>query len=663
MWSHNSFLLALFLLGDAEAFYLPGVNPQSFEDGKQVKLKVNKLTSSQALLPVEYYKLPFCTPEGGPQKDHENLGELLAGDRIESSPYRLKMKEEMFCEQLCVTDLGRAEQKGNSPNKIVRSIRKDYHHNWIVDNLPAASRAEDDKTITTRYWQGFPVGFLDEERRAYVNNHVNIEIMYHTVSPGNYRVVRFIVEPFSIKHEYEAIESDDDKTPVDADVEDKAHKVADIKKPIASCMEGAETHTTYDMVNGPGREHQVASGEVLFTYDVTWTEHDEIEWATRWDIYLNLDGAIPAKVHWMNISNSLVIVFVLSAMIAAIVVRNLRRDFSRYNKLATDEEKAEELEEFGWKLVHADVFRPPTAHPLLLAVFCGTGAQLLMMAFVTIIFSIMGFLSPSNRGALIMAQLILYVLMGCFAGYVTARFYKSFKGKNWNNATIATAVGYPSVCFAVFFILNLVAVFKKSTDAVPFYVMIILLFMWFGISTPLVFLGAYFGYKQDSIEFPTTTSSIARKIPEQPWFMGLPFTLAVGGILPFGACFVELYFILSSVWTDQYYYVFGFLFVVFLILVVTCAEITVLFTYFQLCGEDYHWWWRSFFTAGSFAIYVFLYSILYFKQLEANTLATYILYFGYMGLASLGLLMMTGFIGVLSSLVFNLTIFGSIKID
>jgi len=140
-----------------------------------------------------------------------------------------------------------------------------------------------------------------------------------------------------------------------------------------------------------------------------------------------MDNAIPAKVHWLSIANSLVIVIVLSAMIAAILVRNLRRDFSRYNRLATDEEKAEDLEEFGWKLVHADVFRPPSFSPLLLAVCCGTGAQLLCMTLLTILFSAKGFLSPANRVALIMAQLLLYVLMGTVAGYVTARLYKTFK--------------------------------------------------------------------------------------------------------------------------------------------------------------------------------------------------------------------------------------------
>jgi len=45
--------------------------------------------------------------------------------------------------------------------------------------------------------------------------------------------------------------------------------------------------------------------------------------------------------------------------------------------LPTDEEKAEEREESGWKLVHADVFRPPAEWPMLFCVLVGTGMQVL----------------------------------------------------------------------------------------------------------------------------------------------------------------------------------------------------------------------------------------------------------------------------------------------
>ena len=625
------------------------------------------MTSTKTLLPIEYYRLPYCRPADGAKMDNENLGEFLAGDRIESSPYLLRMKTDMYCEQLCISNLGRADQPSVTPNKFVKAIRKGYHNNWIVDNLPSASKVEDDEHLKTQYWQGFPIGFImEKESKAYVNNHVNIEIEYHLVEglTNQYRIVRFTVEPFSIAHEIgELINNPDD---VDVMAENHLPIKTKIKTPIPSCdpTMPEQEHTGYDMIAQNGVRPQPASGDVLFTYDVIWKENLDLHWASRWDIYLSMNHAIPAKVHWLSIANSMVIVLVLSAMVVAILVRSLHRDINRYNKVAMDEEaRADELEEYGWKLVHADVFRPPSFSPMLLAVGCGTGAQVLSMTLLTIFFSSLGFMNPSRRGHLLMGELWFYVVMGSVNGYVTARLYKTFKGKAWQRATATTAFGLPGIAFVLFFFLNIIALIKGSSDAVPFRMMLVLFILWFGISTPLVFLGAYFGYKQDAIEYPVSTSSIPRQIPDQPWFMGVPFTLAIGGILPFGSCFVELYYIMSSVWMEYYYYVFGFLLLVFFILILTCAEITTLFTYFQLCSEDYHWWWRSFCNGGSAAIYVFLYSIVYFKQLEANTLATYVLYFGYMGLVSLGLFSMMGFIGLSTSLWFNQAIFGSIKID
>ena len=123
----------------------------------------------------------------------------------------------------------------------------------------------------------------------------------------------------------------------------------------------------------------------------------------------------------------------------------------------------------------------------------------------------------------------------------------------------------------------------------------------------------------------------ARSAHPQPWYLSVWFTTTVGGILPFGACFVELFFILSSMWMDQYYYVFGFTGLVFIILVATCCEITIVLCYFQLCSENHRWWWRSF-TSGSTAFYVFAYSVDYFRRLGADEWFTYVLYFGYMGL-------------------------------
>ena len=55
------------------------------------------------------------------------------------------------------------------------------------------------------------------------------------------------------------------------------------------------------------------------------------------------------QVHWFSIINSLIISAFLTGMVAMILVRALRADIARYNRVLTEEEKAEEREESGWK--------------------------------------------------------------------------------------------------------------------------------------------------------------------------------------------------------------------------------------------------------------------------------------------------------------------------
>lgn len=87
------------------------------------------------------------------------------------------------------------------------------------------------------------------------------------------------------------------------------------------------------------------------------------------------------------------------------------------------------------------------------------------------------------------------------------------------------------------------------------------------------------------LENPVRTNQIPRQIPEQSMYTRPLPGIIMGGVLPFGCIFIQLFFILNSIWSSQTYYMFGFLFLVFLILVVTCSETTVLLCYFHLCAE------------------------------------------------------------------------------
>jgi len=313
------------------------------------------------------------------------------------------------------------------------------------------------------------------------------------------------------------------------------------------------------------------------------------------------------------------------------------------------------------------VFRPPVRKSLF-STLVGTGLQLFVMVFLTLIFAALGFLSPANRGALMTTLLLLYVFMGIFSGYYSARLYKTFQAQtketDWGGNVLLTALLFPGMVFTMFFILNLLLWGEKSSGAVPFGTMFAILVLWFGISVPLVYLGALFGKKKDAYDLPCKTDLIPRTIPEQPWYMQRCFSILVGGVLPFGAVFIEVFFIMSSIWLHRFYYMFGFLLLVYIILIVTSAEITIVMAYFQLCAEDYHWWWRSFFTAGSSGLYLFLYSGLYFfTKLHITPFISGCLYFGYMSIVSLGFACLTGTLGFSATFLFVRTIYGSIKIE
>lgn len=58
--------------------------------------------------------------------------------------------------------------------------------------------------------------------------------------------------------------------------------------------------------------------------------------------------------------------------------------------------------------------------------------------------------------------------------------------------------------------------------------------------------------------------------------------MVMAGFLPFSAIYVELYYIFASVWGHKVYIIWSILFIVYMILIVVTAFITVALTYFQL---------------------------------------------------------------------------------
>jgi transmembrane 9 superfamily protein 2/4 len=622
------------------AFVIPGLSPTNFNVNDNVVLKTNKITSAVAQIPYRYHDLPVCKPTEEQKRndprfkiESENLGEILMGDRIEPSLYSLKMLVDEECKLLCVVEATKEDVQ-----LLRKRVSEEYRVHWLVDNLPAAykvSKAGDGTNTpeSVTYEVGFPLGEHKVEpgtnNEVYNNlyNHVNI-IIHVNENPEafiGYRIVFFEVEPESVNYK----ETNDPKK-IEEACKNRAHS-----EPLS--LLGSDKRN------------------IAYTYSVKW-KRSATSWANRWDAYLTMRE--DHQIHWFSIINSLMIVLFLSGMVAMIMMRTLHADFRRYNS-----EDPEEADETGWKLVHADVFRPPS-WPMLLSVLVGSGVQMLGVTTITMIFAVLGFLSPANRGGLMSAMLVLFVWMGAFAGYFSTRTYRTLNGKEWKKNALWTAILFPGTVFLIFFFLNFFVWGVKSSAAIPFGTLVALIALWFGISVPLCFFGSYFAWKKPPPEQPVRVNIIPRQIPEQVWYMHPVFSILMGGILPFGAVFIELFFILSSIWLQQFYYLFSFLFLVFLILIITCAEITIVMCYFQLCSEDYKWWWRSYLTSGASALYMFLYAIFYYAtNLKVAGFISTVLYFGYSLIMALAFFVMTGTIGYYACYFFIRKIYSSVKFN
>ena len=286
MYSKSLFVsgaaIASFFLSSASAFYLPGVAPTTYKAKDRVELNVNHLTPAlsdkdsqlHSVFSFDYYHpaFRFCRPADGPRDVSESLGSILFGDRILTSPFELKMKENETCKALC------EEQKFDqrSAKFVNRRIWQNYNLNWLIDGLPAGQPYTDPSTNTDFTLRGFPLGAVEKvgkDQKAVLHNHFDIVIDYHEASSDKYRVVGVLVIPSSRK--------------------------------------GSQRLDNGDGKCGNPDQHLVLEENedtsVTWTYGVYWRP-SKTAWATRWDSYLHV---FDPRIHWFSLVNSAVIVFFL----------------------------------------------------------------------------------------------------------------------------------------------------------------------------------------------------------------------------------------------------------------------------------------------------------------------------------------------------------------
>ncbi|KAK0533963.1 Transmembrane 9 superfamily member 2 [Tilletia horrida] len=617
-------LLVLAHASPAHAWYLPGSAPNSYRAGDVIPFNVNRLVPAasqqniKSVYNLDYYHpaLHFCPPRDpasgapvAPIPQSEGLGSVLMGDRIYNSPMSARVLKNESCIHICTSEVPQTTGQGDA-HFVNGVIDKQYVVNWMIDGLPVAQENIIEETHETWLSVGFFLGStLDSYGKRLqppaLHNHFEVYIDYHERSPGEYRIVGAVVYPMSIKSLSSA----------------------------AGGQPNCRATGPLQLSESPGSRNQVA-----YTMSTYWRP-SPVPWATRWDSYLKV---FDPRIHWLSLVNSIVIDTFLCIMVAMILVRSISRDLTRYNAIDLTEDVQED---FGWKLVHGEVFRPPSS-PMFLSIMVGTGAQLIGMACATLLFAALGFTSPSNRGSIATVMIVTWTLFGFLAGWVGMRVYASLGGDNWKRTIFLQATLFPSLIFAIVNLLNFFLVFSASSGAVPFGTLLALVALWFLINVPLTLLGSYLGMRKGGFTQPTRVNQIPRQIPPTVWYLRpLPSAL-LGGILPFLAAFVELFFLLNSLFGTKVYYAFGFCALTFGATALTVATITILLCYSHLCAEEYRWHWRAFTTGGGCAFWLFAYGLFYWAtRLDLPGIANKVLFLGYLSLISLLTFLLFGSIG------------------
>jgi len=666
----------------AHGFYLPGSYPQEWVYNTTTSVKVRSLTSSQTELPYAYYSLPFCKPEGGVEKLAENLGELLMGERVESSPYAFNMMVEQRMVEVCTIELD-ARSARDTQNKI----EDNYRVHMTLDSLPVTDSSLEGASnnylhdrLGGTVQTGFPVGYYAQEdddgqkdgeqkdraprTRHFLHNHLAFNVLVNRMELTD--------QQQEVYEEYAREKHPASTSQKPAGVRHVGWMIVGFEVvPCSVLQRGSLARADCD---GTSPQAVLPGQNVTYSYSVRWTETNTT-WLTRWDAYLRTAG--DQDVHWFSILNSFFVTCFLAGMVFIILLRTIRNDLA--DDALTGKEELALMgggsggggggDSVGWKLVSGDVFRPPPWKETLCCLV-GGGVQIALMALTSVGVAALGFLSPESHGALLTAMVVIYLLLGFVTGHTAVSLLcmmgpPSAAHTRWALLSIKAACGFPAAAALLLAVINTALATTHSTGVIPFSLFFSLFVLWFLISVPLSVLGGWRAHRAylDVDAPPMRSNQIARQVPDAQ--LPSDWIVLAAGVFPFGTAFIELYFVMSSLWRHQTYYIFGFLLIVLILTLIVAAEISVVLTYLFLCFEDYRWWWRSFFAGGATAFFVLVYSVVYVTTglLGISSAVGLITYVGYMLIVVVGVWLMCGAVSFLASLAFCRLIYSALKSD
>jgi transmembrane 9 superfamily member 1 len=192
-----------------------------------------------------------------------------------------------------------------------------------------------------------------------------------------------------------------------------------------------------------------------------------------------------------------------------------------------------------------------------------------------------------------------------------------------------------------------------------------MLALYFLISFPLTLVGAITAKNfVGPFTSPCRTKQVPRALPIIPWYKGEIAQFFIAGFLPFSAIYVELYYVMISLWGTIMYTPYPILALVFIVLILVTSCITIAMTYLQISQEDHYWWWRAILSGGSTSFFILAYSVFFYNvESSMEGFLQMAFYAGYTVLTCYAFFLMLSTVGFISSLLFLKQIYSVIRID
>ena len=640
-----------------------------------LKLTVKSMHSAKNQIPYSYSFLGLCNAKNA-SLPKEGITELLTGKRMSYTNYYVFMNQNETCAWACTKNFTETDIKNYK-----WLINRKYHTTYYLDKLPSGfltyykKRMYGNQRIPyINYFSGIPIGYK-EGKKYYVYNHF---ILYIKINEKNnkYQVVDFYISAHSAKQADDQIciqyetgdliynEEEDNLTYVNTDLSKKNYTNININSKDFDINAFANKYKdrVYNVLeDGVKRYYKIAPeqelqlGNIAFTYDVIFLKSN-ISFSSRYDHYITLNGTY----RWAGLIISNVIILLLTLGIFLILTRTVKKDLDNYNTNTVVNDTV--IDEYGWKQITGDVFRSPR-HPKTLSAFIGTGIEVLCILIVSLILSLIGFIKPEIRAKMVNYIFICCIVFSIISGYVSTFIYRNIGGKDWLKNCIVTAFFFPTISLTVLGIIRILMTFEQSSASFKLSQMALLCFLWLFVSSPLVFVGTFLCLMRHTIKYPCKVNALPTAIGHKPWYLHLQYISWFIGIIPFVTFFLEFVYLMKSIWSYQVYYLASFLSLSLLFAIVISSEMSIIYVFINLCYGDHKWWWKSFFVSASPALYVLMYSLLYFLRLGMVRLSAIVVYFLINILIAIVVALVLGSCGTLLTFWFIFYIYSKIKID